>query len=173
VSLSSLVTVPVKPLNGAANESVQSVCVTTTLCPMKDASQCAVMFHVPATLGHEALPPSGDGEPEDDELELHAQSHSANGTGKKLRIIGSGYPHLGPGGETASTPVRAATVSVGRSVERRPASSTLQAGRNSPARAPSSRLRRVVSSGGGYSLGPWPLGAPQMVSTTISVPSIV
>jgi hypothetical protein len=59
----SFVTDPVKPLNGAANESEQSVCVTMTLCPTNDGSQWAVIFHAPATSGHAPLP-------EDVELEL-------------------------------------------------------------------------------------------------------
>jgi hypothetical protein len=54
------VTVPVKPLNGAAKESEQSVCVRTAFCPMSDASQCAVTVHVPDTSEHAALLPSGD-----------------------------------------------------------------------------------------------------------------
>src|SRR5579859_3940273 len=52
---------------------------------MSDASQCAVTFHVPATLGHAALPPSADGEPADVEFELQAQS--SNSVANKLRII--------------------------------------------------------------------------------------
>jgi len=87
VILPSLVTVPVKPLNGCAVEIEQSVCVTTALCPMRDASQWPVMFQVPARSGQAALPPSGEGEPEGDELELHAlRSKSA---AKRLRVIGS------------------------------------------------------------------------------------
>jgi hypothetical protein len=70
--LPSLVRVPLKPLNGAANESEQPVWVTATLCPTSEGSQCSVMFQVPATLGHvEPLSPPL----EDDELELQARRH--------------------------------------------------------------------------------------------------
>jgi len=53
-----------KPSNGAANESEQSVCFRITLCPMNEGSQCAVMFHLPATLWQLALllPPLADDE---------------------------------------------------------------------------------------------------------------
>ena len=72
--LPSLARVPVKPLNGAANEIEQPVCVTTTLCPTSEGSQCAVMFQVPATLGHvEPLSPPL----EDDEPEPHARRHGS------------------------------------------------------------------------------------------------
>jgi hypothetical protein len=37
--LESLVTLAVKRSKGAANASAQLVCVTTTLCPIKEASQ--------------------------------------------------------------------------------------------------------------------------------------
>jgi hypothetical protein len=71
VTLPSLFNVPVKPLNGDANESEQSVCVTTTLCPTSEGSQCAVIFHVPPTLAQLApLSPPVAG----DEPELHARS---------------------------------------------------------------------------------------------------
>jgi hypothetical protein len=80
VTLPSLVKVPVKPLNGAANESEQSFCVTTTLCPMSEESQCAVIFHVPAMLGQVALPSPPLAE---DELELHAGS---NGSAARRRM---------------------------------------------------------------------------------------
>jgi hypothetical protein len=61
------------PLNGAAKDSAQSVCVTTAFCPTRDESQCAVTVHVPDTSGHAPLLPSRDVVSGADELELHAQ----------------------------------------------------------------------------------------------------
>jgi hypothetical protein len=88
-SFPSDVTVPVNPLNGAANVSEQSVCVTTAFWPMRDASQCCVIFHVPATFGH-AVPPLDEDddddvdvpdEPDDPELELELHAaRSVNAT---------------------------------------------------------------------------------------------
>jgi hypothetical protein len=68
----SLVSIPMKPSKGAANESEQAVSVTTAFIPTRDESQCAVTVHVPDTSGHAALPPSGEVAPSDDELELQA-----------------------------------------------------------------------------------------------------
>jgi hypothetical protein len=82
------VTVPVKPLNGAAKESEQSVCVTTAFCPMSDASQCAVTVHVPDTSEHAALLPSGDVALDDEEVELHAHARQrASSAARKIRGI--------------------------------------------------------------------------------------
>jgi hypothetical protein len=89
VTLPSLFKVPVKPSNGAANESEQSVCVTITRCPTREGSQCAVMAHVPATLGQVALlsPALGD-----DELELHATSDESTTTERVRGILPSYAP---------------------------------------------------------------------------------
>jgi hypothetical protein len=86
----SAVTLPVNPLNGAAKESAQSVCVTTAFCPTSDESQCAVTVHVPDTSGHAPPPPSGDVAPGVDELELHAQRRTSQiGAARKVWTIGS------------------------------------------------------------------------------------
>ncbi len=93
VILASVVSIPVKPSNGAANESEQSVCVTMAFCPMRDASQCAVTVHVPDTSGHAAPPPSDDGAPAGEELELHAHGRQReNSAARKVRGIRSWYP---------------------------------------------------------------------------------
>jgi hypothetical protein len=86
----SIVRVPLKLLNGGANESEQSVCVTIAFCPTRDASQCAVTVHVPDTSGHAALLPSADVAPGDDGLELHAQgTHKERSAARKVRAIRS------------------------------------------------------------------------------------
>ncbi len=90
VILSSLVTVPVKPLNGAPKESAQPLCVTTAFCPRSDASQCAVIFHVPATSGHVAplAPAAGDA------LEPHASNRERTARNER-RLRGAARRLLG------------------------------------------------------------------------------
>ena len=83
-SFPSASTVPVNPLKGAAKESVQFVCVTTAFCPTSEGSQCAVTFHVPATLGHPELPLEDD---EELELELHAHAKSATNAATRTLVI--------------------------------------------------------------------------------------
>jgi hypothetical protein len=69
--LPSAVTVPVKPLKGAANVREHELSVTTAAWPTRDASQCWVTFQLPLTSGQPEVVP--DGEPELElELELHA-----------------------------------------------------------------------------------------------------
>ncbi len=86
----SLVTVPAKPLNGAAKESEHVAWVTTAFCPMRDASQCAVTVHVPDTSEHAALLPSGDVALGGDEVELHAQrKQRRTSAARKVRGIRS------------------------------------------------------------------------------------
>jgi hypothetical protein len=90
VILSSAVTIPVNMLNGAANESVQSVSVTTAFIPTRDESQCAVTVHVPDTSGHAPLLPSGDVAPGGDELEPHAQRRQkGSSAARRVRAIRS------------------------------------------------------------------------------------
>jgi hypothetical protein len=88
----SVVSIPVNPLNGAANESEQSVCVTTAFCPTRDESQCAVTVHVPDTSGHPPLPPSGDVALGGEELEEQPQRReSESSAAGKVRDIRPGY----------------------------------------------------------------------------------
>ncbi len=47
----SALTSPVKPLNGAANESAQLCCVTVAVIPTSEASQCLLTVQLPAALG--------------------------------------------------------------------------------------------------------------------------
>jgi len=100
--LPSLARVPVKPLNGAANESEQPVCVTATLCPTSEGSQCCVMFQVPATLGH-VEPPSPP--LEDDELELQARRHRSATRERVGCMISSYVGRRAQGGFLAGAPV--------------------------------------------------------------------
>jgi hypothetical protein len=75
----SVVTLPMKPLNGAANDSEQAFSVTMTLCPTSDESQCAVIFHAPDTSGQ--VPPSPLLE---DEPELHDRTSGSIATRTRL-----------------------------------------------------------------------------------------
>ncbi len=62
-SLPSDAIVPVKPLKGALVVMAQAFCVTTTVCPTNELTQCAVTVQVPATLGH-ALPNEAESDPQ-------------------------------------------------------------------------------------------------------------
>jgi hypothetical protein len=103
VSLPSAVTVPVNPLNGAANVSEQSVCVTTAFCPTSVWSQCCVIFQVPATFGHAVLPLDEDDDEDVDvpddpelELELHAARSVNATTPAYLMALPFGYARRSP-----------------------------------------------------------------------------
>jgi hypothetical protein len=89
-TLPSEATVPLNPLNGAANEREQSVCVTATLWPMNEETQCAVIVQEPPALGHElAAPPSLLAA---EELEPQAKKSKSSGSrASGARTIGRSY----------------------------------------------------------------------------------
>ena len=79
VTVPSVPTLPLKPLNGAAKDSVQSCWETTALAPTSEASQCFVTAHVPVMSGHAALPlPPVEFEGVPDESEPQAQASKAS-----------------------------------------------------------------------------------------------
>jgi hypothetical protein len=85
-------TLPLKPLKGAANDSAQAVSVTVKLMPTSEESQCAVTFQVPLRSGQPALaapalPPLPASAPEPpDELELQApKSRTAAHRARSIR----------------------------------------------------------------------------------------
>ena len=80
-----LVTLPLKPSNGGANESAQLVSVTIKLIPTNDGSQCAATFQTPLTSGQPAVPELPAPPDESEELELQAAHSTA--TAHKPRII--------------------------------------------------------------------------------------
>ena len=87
----SAVTLPLKPSNGAANESAQSVSVTVKLMPTREASQCAVTFQAPLRFGQPALPvlpPFAVAEPS---VELELQALSSKAPANRPRIIPRWY----------------------------------------------------------------------------------
>lgn len=56
VILPSVVTLPLNPSNGAENDNAQAFCVTVSVVPINECSQCSVMFQLPLTSGHPLLP---------------------------------------------------------------------------------------------------------------------
>jgi hypothetical protein len=87
-SLPSGPTVPVNPLNGAANEREQPVCVTVTLWPMSEESQWAVIIQAPAVSGHAPAAPlsplAGDAV---EEPELQPKTKSSGSSENQFRSI--------------------------------------------------------------------------------------
>jgi hypothetical protein len=78
VTVPSVPTLPLKPSNGAANESVQSCWDTIAFMPTSEASQCFVTAQVPVMSGHAALPaPPLDPDGVPAESEPQAQTSNA------------------------------------------------------------------------------------------------
>ena len=112
VILPASLTLPVKPLKGAANDSAHAVSVTVKLMPTSVASQCAVTLHVPLTSGQPALgapalpalPPLPASAPEPpDELEL--QALSSRTAAHKTRSIQRWYRPLLPAHQKSLWPL--------------------------------------------------------------------